>query len=110
MSDDLFAISLRPDGDLAGVFEYDGRAAFFYRYDQSKVPAERVTGAVRVFVGPTSLAESDLDVRWNRDRSAVGLFIRGVLWAAFTEESAFVGNYASQVHPEFPTGLASSFE
>lgn len=74
---ELFVSLARPDGHRAGVFEHDGAAGYFYRYDPSGPAGARILDALRVVSGPCGLEEPDVEVRWDATESIVGLLIRG---------------------------------
>lgn len=83
MNKELFDSAVRSNGDLAGVFEYDGATGYFYLYDVSEKEQHRVVGSIRVLLGDTDLVEEDVAVRWDGGELRVGLFLRGTQWAVF---------------------------
>lgn len=106
MGRDLFQSAIRGNGDLAGVFEYDGDVGYFYLYDVSREDRHRVLDSIHVFSGATSLEESDVVVRWDDRGERVGLFLHGVQWAAFNTKSGrkFGGNFRAGAAPGIPDG------
>jgi len=106
MTPELFESAVRGKGDLAGVFEYDGEAAYFYLYDASGNDAQKVIDSIHVFSGPTDLEDADVEVRWDDAGRRVGLFLRGVQWAVFNSASGakFGGSYDPGARPEIPDG------
>jgi hypothetical protein len=80
---EMFKSESRSLGDFAGVFEYDGEVGYFYLYADSQAAGQKVLDAIQILRGTTDLEANDLQIRWSSDETAVGLFIRGRLWAAF---------------------------
>jgi hypothetical protein len=60
MSADIFDSSVRSDGDLAGVFEYDGQTGYFYLYEVGGNAYNKVVGAYAVDV-PESVPITTVD-------------------------------------------------
>lgn len=81
---DLFESSVRSVGDLAGVFEYDGDAGYFYLYETK--PIERVRDAIEVVVGRLPLSEADVVISWSPDETTVHLYLMGMEWARYAPE------------------------
>lgn len=104
MAQELFASAVRGRGDLAGAFEYDGRTAYFYLYDQSRADGQRVVDSIHVFSGGTDLKESDVAVRWDERGERVALFLRGAQWAVFNSVTGrkFGGSYRDGGAPSIP--------
>jgi len=46
MDNDRFESSVRSYGDLAGVFEYDGKEGYFFLFDLTKVTGKQGSGAI----------------------------------------------------------------
>jgi hypothetical protein len=88
MTDDLFIESMRPEGDFAGVFEYDGEIGYFYLY---RLPGEngdgKIDGSIEIVKGKLTFEPNELEVRWSAEQDRVGLFIRGEVWALFNVKS-----------------------
>jgi hypothetical protein len=83
MSTEIFDSCVRPKGDLAGVFEYDGETGYFYLCRAKGNAVEAILDSIHVFSGQPSFGEMDVLMRWDRQEEKVGLFIRGELWAVF---------------------------
>src|SRR5438552_3008968 len=94
-TDEMFESAVRSAGDHAGVFEYDGETGYFYLYQTKGAQGQKVLDAIRVMIGTAHFDESDVVVRWDAAERAVGLFIRGNLWAAFdaTTGTKYGGDY-----------------
>lgn len=107
MLDEIFESCERSTGDLAGVFEWDGEVGYFYLYAPDD-GASKIKGAIKVITGQPDFDAEDVAIRWDSKEAGVGLFIRGVLWAAFiVTEAGGVheqagGNYGSGVAPDIP--------
>jgi hypothetical protein len=99
---EIFESSVRPTGDLAGVFEHDGEAGYFYLYGNGE--NKEVLGALHVLSGPCGFRAEDVEVRWAADGSVVGLFISGRVWAVFdaNNRTEYGGDYAAGVGPDLP--------
>jgi len=82
-SNEIFQSQANSDESLAGVYEHDTEVGYFYLYDLTRPEGQKVTGAVRVSVGPFRGAVDDLVIRWSGDEGSVGLFILNQLCAAF---------------------------
>jgi hypothetical protein len=96
---------VRPSGDFAGVFEYDGEAAYFYLYATDGGGGGCIVGAIQVFSGHFDVPTSEVRVAWNHSDERVGLFLRGELWAVFNLSSGgkFGGNYSQTSGAQIPT-------
>lgn len=104
MSDEIFDSSVRSAGDLAGVFEYDGETGYFYLYQTEGGKDHKVLGSIRVLSGEPDFGDVDIAIRWDPANRRVGLFIRGVLWAAFDDcRERYGGNY----RPGVPSPLGT---
>jgi hypothetical protein len=101
-NDEVFESSVRSTGDLAGVFEHDGEAGYFYLYATGE--NRRILSALHVMSGPSSFRAADVEVRWADDGSVVGLFISGRVWAVFDalDGAEYAGNYAAGIGPALP--------
>jgi hypothetical protein len=104
----IYGSALRSSGDLAGVFDYDGETAYFYLYRPFDDQSGEVLDAIHVFSGKLDLKKGDIHITWDRKEKQVGLFIRGGLWAAYSEPwpTRHGGNYA----PGKPSSLKLNFE
>jgi hypothetical protein len=106
---DLVVSAARSAGDLAGVFEYDGEVAYFYRYSMETPERPRITGALKVFSGSRQLSESEIRVAWTQDEGCVGLYIQDVLYAVFSVDQGFCGAYETRTPVELPPEVRCSF-
>ena len=107
----IFESGVRAAGDLAGVFEHDGEAGFFYLYRMGD-ENDRVLGAIHILTGRPDFSAEDLEIRWTADDVKVGLFIRGELWAVFDSDQGtkYGDNYRPRAHPELPAVARRGFE
>ena len=110
--DEIFDSAVHPSGDLTGVFEHDGSAGYFYLYETRAEETHKVIADMRVVAGPADFSQSDVAIRWSRDGSVVGLFIRGVLWAAFegATRQRHGGSYRPGLTPSIPPDIVSAFD
>ena len=110
-ADETFDSAVRIRGDLAGVFEYDGAAGYFYLYQTEGDKDRKILGAIRIFVGDPDLQQTDINVRWNNVESIVGLFIEGQLWAAFDGDSGakYGGDYRKDASPQILPEISRTF-
>jgi hypothetical protein len=108
----IFDSAVRSAGDLAGVYEYDGEAGYFYLYDTRNEDTRKVIGAISILTGTSDIKEKDLEIRWDSTESKVGLFIREQLWAVFDSETGarFGGNYRVHASAEMPVEVTEVFE
>lgn len=108
---EIFDSAVRPAGDLAGVFESDGDTAYFYLYATGGDTGQKVLDSIHVFSGEPDFAEADVSVRWDSEEQKVGLFIKGVLWAAFdcTRRTKYGGSYKLGGKPSLPSGAEVGF-
>ncbi len=74
---------LRKSGDLAGIFEYDGRTGFLYLYNDKKKDGNKIIGYIKVIEGKTDIEMSEISILWDINDEKVGLKIRGKLCAFF---------------------------
>lgn len=111
MQSEMFESSVRSAGDLAGVFEHDGEAGYFYLVALEAGCGQRVVDAIGV-VGPTpDFLQADVSVRWSDGEPKVGLFIRGKLWAVFdlSDRTRHGGSYRVGSEPNIPSRIAEGF-
>ena len=106
-----FDSAVRSSGDQAGVFEYDGDAAYFYLYDTKKRENRKVIAAIRILTGAPDFGGKDITIRWDSTEDKVGLFIRQRLWAVFASSTGakYGGNYRANVEPVIPIEIANAF-
>src|SRR5688572_14795904 len=83
MSTEIFDSCVRPKGDLAGVFEYDGETGSFYLCWAKGNAVGAILDSIHVVSGQPNFGEMDVLIRWDRQEEKVGLFIRDELWAVF---------------------------
>jgi len=103
---DVFDSTVRTKGDLAGFFEYEeenepqNATAYFYLYELDG----SIIGAIHVRSGAWSITESDIAVKWDKDEQRVGLFVFGVLTAAFEAETGarYGGRHGQDFNAEIP--------
>jgi hypothetical protein len=84
---DVFQSATRSLGDFAGVFEYDGDAAYFYLYSLMNDDGQKIVGAVHLPLGEAGVVESDVKIKWDEPEEKVELFLRNRLWAIFNLKS-----------------------
>ena len=83
MAKDIFITSTRTKGDYSGVFEYDGETSYFYLYSLGNPDGEKIVGAIGLPYEITRNSEPDLSVRWNKQETKVGVFLRDNLLGLF---------------------------
>jgi hypothetical protein len=83
VGDEIFESAVRAEGDLAGLFEYDGEVGYFYLYGPRRQEGQKIIDSLRVVTGNVDLHPDDVSVQWDQQQQRVGLFLRGVLWAVF---------------------------
>jgi len=108
----MFDSSIRPEGNQAGVFEYDGDTAYFYLYSMKGEEGQKVVAAIHVLSGTPDFEEKDVAIRWDAKGKIVGLFIRGQLWAAFDGGTCmnYGGDYCSDLSPQIPLEITQAFK
>ncbi len=109
---EIFESSVRSSGDYGGVFEADDECGYFYLYGLNGKDGERVLGGIPIHEGPPEFRDVDVTVRWSVDESAVGLFIREVLWAAFEigTRARYGGGYSPFANPQIPVRILELFD
>lgn len=85
--EEIFESSVRSAGDLAGVFEFDGDASYFYLYDVRGSAGKKVLEAIKISVGEPDFLPSDVIVIWSLDQRHVFLKIGEQICAAFDSDS-----------------------
>jgi hypothetical protein len=83
MQMEMFVDCVSEEGEWVGVFEYDGETGYFYIYNLAFDVGSRVVESMLILTGAPDFAEAEVAVRWARDGTSVGLFIRDVLWGLF---------------------------
>jgi hypothetical protein len=91
---EIFESAVRTNGDLAGVFEFEGKISYFYLMQTSNADSQKIIGAIRICADHPDFEAKDVLVKWDEEEEYVGLMIRGELWAAFDGHGAkFGGDY-----------------
>lgn len=103
----VFDSAVRSQGDLAGVFEYDdadGPTAYFYLCRIEDGVTGPIEGAIHVRSGLWNITEPDIGVMWDQTERRVGLFVHGVLCAAFDTVTGTKhgGGYGKDFHADIP--------
>lgn len=108
---EFFDSLIRSQGDIAGVFEYDGDVGYFYLYNMSHSENQRVIGAIRVLAGAADIQERDIVIRWDHGERLVGLFLKGHLVAAFDslQSKQFGGIDANNADTTIPLHISRAF-
>jgi hypothetical protein len=108
---EIYESAARIAGDLAGVFEFDGDTSYFYLYKTSGSPGQKVLGTIHIVSGIPDFKAKDIAILWNRNETAVGLFIRLKLWAVFDSKTGMKhgGNYDAQGQPNIASEISSTF-
>jgi|SRR5215471_7761908 len=111
-TNDMFQSAVRPDGDLAGVFEYDEDTGYFYLYETKGNEGRKIVSAIQVIVGSPDFEEGDVTILWDVSEVMVGLFIKGQLWAVFDAKTRekYGGNYVANMKPLIPERVTRAFE
>jgi len=111
-NEDIFDSAIRTAGDLAGVFEFDGDNSYFYLYKTSGDPKQKVLGAIHIVSGIPDFKAGDIAILWDRNETAVGLFIRSKLWAVFDSVTGtkYGGNYEPQSQPTIASEISNAFK
>jgi hypothetical protein len=107
MENEMFANLARSTGDLAGVFEYDGEAGYFYLYRTMGAAAAKVIDALHVVSGHIDFAANDVSIQWDESETKVALSIKNTIWAVFdcTSGQKFGGNYRIGERPTIPANI-----
>src|SRR5262245_58932657 len=110
-TNEIFESCVRTAGDLAGAFEYDGDVGYFYLYETVATEGQKVLASIHVLSGDPAFTEADISVRWDSLQHRVGLFLKGVLWAAFDgrTRAKYGGNYMPNAGSTIPLDVAAGF-
>lgn len=108
----MFESSVRSQGDLAGVFEYEDDSGYFYLYRTTENEDHKVTGAIQILTHKPDFDESEVVVQWDTAERIVGLFISGRLWAAFDSSTGvkYGGAYRAGGNPQVPAEVLGAFK
>ena len=80
---EIFDSAVRPAGDLAGVFEFDGNTGYFYLCNVIQHDRPVVLDHIHVYSGDVGLGAGDIEIRWDFSDTRVALFVRREMWAVF---------------------------
>ena len=109
--EDIFESAVRTAGDLAGVFEFEGEASYFYLMRTNNADGKKIVGAIHVCSGSPDFGEADILIKWDEEENNVGLMIRGILWAAFNWHGAkFGGDYRRNGTAKISSEIVNYFE
>ena len=108
---EIFESETRTQGDLTGVFEFDGESSYFYLYGAEENGESKILSAIRISVGKPNYIASDVLVVWSANEQIVCLKIRHEIWAAFDciSQDKFGGNYSTDRSPQLPQEILSAF-
>lgn len=111
-NEEIFDSSIQPDGSLAGVYEQDSESGYFYLYNLRKPEGYKVVAAIHIHSGELAILSGDVRIDWSKKGTAVGLFLKGKLWAAFadTAEYWFIGSEGKNAQSELPFWLRNAFD
>lgn len=89
--------ALRPDGDLAGVFEFDGETSYFYLWNSTLKDGKKILASICIDVAPSEIENSEVVIRWDENSKYVGLFFSRKLVAVFDDSGGrfFEGNFST---------------
>ncbi|HZC95933.1 MAG TPA: DUF2251 domain-containing protein [Bradyrhizobium sp.] len=107
MENEIFADLVRSSGDLAGVFEYDGEAGYFYLYRTKGTDGAKIIDALHVVSGQIDFTRNDVSIQWDDSETKVALSIKKAVWAVFDCISGqkFAGNYGIGERPGIPQSI-----
>ena len=107
----MFKSSVRSKGDLAGVFECDSEACYFYLYDQTRPKEHMIVDHIRISERGPDFQQNEIFIRWDESEKKVGLLIRGQVWAIFDTEAKkkHGGTYVPEGRSPVPAEFAKSF-
>ena len=110
-SPDFFIDSIRSKGELAGVYEWDGDAAYFYLYGINKDAGKKILNSLHIYSGKPIFNDEDIVMKWDNKEEKVGLYILGELWAVFdvAEGRKYGGNYSLNRSPDIPKEILEEF-
>jgi hypothetical protein len=110
--EDIFASEVRSAGDLAGVYEFDGKVGFFYLYKTTGTSKSKILGAVRICQNRPPFDKLDISIRWDVNEEMVGLLIRSKLCAAFDGSSgaSYGGLYKIEGEANIPKRISDRFK
>ncbi len=102
---------MRSFGDLAGVFEFDGETGYFYLYDQTREPTQKIIDQLRILNSKPAFTDHDVVIRWDDSEQRVGLLIWRELWAVFDAQAkrSYRGDYLPQARSTVPSEIARLF-
>lgn len=108
---EIFLSLPRSSGDLAGVFEHDGRVGYLYLLDVHGAEGQRVLAAIEVVDASQSLQGGEVGLLWSETEQLVGIMIRGRLCAAIEGETgrSFGGGYGTSHPPPLPKWVEEAF-
>ncbi len=111
-TEEIFDSCVREKGDLAGVFEYDGEAGYFYLYETKRGQGEKIVDKLHIPLRANLISRKrPVSVRWDSKEERVGLFIRNVLWAVFDglQRLKYGGGYKTGIQPSLPESATAGF-
>ncbi|MBB3384491.1 MULTISPECIES: DUF2251 domain-containing protein [unclassified Rhizobium] len=109
--DELFESAVRSIGDIAGVFEFDGEAGYFYLCVIDEKQDSKIIDAIGVFLNTPMSSLPSIAVEWDASEQNVGLVIDGILWAIFdcANGKKFGAAYSKNTKPNLPADVAQGF-
>ena len=112
IDDDMFQSSVRSAGDLAGVFEFNGKTGYFYLYELEGKERQKVLRAIKVLSRAPDFSQEEVEIRWDSDEQVVGLFFQNHLVAVFDAATGktYGGELVSGRELNIPTLIHSIFD
>jgi hypothetical protein len=107
MQKEILVSSIRSTGDLAGVFEYDGKTGYFYLYRTKDHGGTRIIDSLHIISGLVDFARDDISIQWDDAETKVALFVNKAMWAVFdcTLGQKFGGGYGIGRRPAIPASI-----
>lgn len=105
--EEIFSSSVRENGDLAGVFEFDGETSYFYLYKTDEKENNKIIDSMIISSGDVDYCEDDVDISWSANQDILYLTISGRLYAVFdcTSGKKYVGDYRLKASPDLPENI-----
>jgi hypothetical protein len=87
---EIYDSSIRPCGDIAGVFEFDGVVSYFYICNVNSSGDPTIRNSVLVDVDRRQISTSQIKIVWASDYTIVGLKILSEYYEAFECETGAI--------------------
>jgi hypothetical protein len=111
--EEIFESETNSAETLAGVFEFDGEASYFYLYKILEGDEYEILNNIRIQINSSpDFNSSDIEILWQSRDRFLCLKIKNIIWAVFDIQSnqTYGGNYSLNEVPKIPLTICKMIQ